>query len=145
MSGSDRVVALTSPAKMASEEKKDTKPKEKSGTEKKEDVKKGKKKGEKEEEEMSEEDLALKEAMELMVTRTADVEQAIRKSALDSMTKEIREATASMTSVPKPLKFLRPHYGTLEKTYEAASDSDSTKPMLADVLSLLVRERACSL
>jgi len=42
-----------------------------------------------------------------------------------------------MTSVPKPLKFLRPHFGTLKDTYTKAADTDPTKPMLADVLSLL--------
>lgn len=29
-----------------------------------------------------------------------------------------------MTSVPKPLKFLRPHYGTLKAYYEIMADSD---------------------
>lgn len=29
-----------------------------------------------------------------------------------------------MTSVPKPLKFLRPHYPTLEATYEKWPTSD---------------------
>ena len=29
-----------------------------------------------------------------------------------------------MTSVPKPLKFLRPHYGTLKAYYETMADSD---------------------
>lgn len=29
-----------------------------------------------------------------------------------------------MTSVPKPLKFLRPHYGTLKAFYETMADTD---------------------
>lgn len=37
---------------------------------------------------------------------------------------EIRTSTSSMTSVPKPLKFLRPHYGTLKAFYEAMPESD---------------------
>lgn len=37
---------------------------------------------------------------------------------------EIRTATSSMTSVPKPLKFLRPHYGTLQAHYEKMADSE---------------------
>lgn len=37
---------------------------------------------------------------------------------------EIRTSTSSMTSVPKPLKFLRPHYGTLKAHYETLTDSD---------------------
>lgn len=45
---------------------------------------------------------------------------------------EIRMATSSMTSVPKPLKFLRPHYGTLKGFYEKMPDSDlkATTPVL---------------
>ena len=29
-----------------------------------------------------------------------------------------------MTAVPKPLKFLRPHYASLEKQYEAWSEGE---------------------
>ncbi|RVX09512.1 26S proteasome non-ATPase regulatory subunit 2-like A [Vitis vinifera] len=41
-----------------------------------------------------------------------------------------------MTSVPKPLKFLRPHYGALKSFYETMGDSD-LKKYLADILSVL--------
>ncbi|KAL6529590.1 26S proteasome non-ATPase regulatory subunit 2 A [Orobanche gracilis] len=41
-----------------------------------------------------------------------------------------------MTSVPKPLKFLRPHYGTLQAHFKEMADSD-LKKMLADILSVL--------
>ena len=77
---------------------------------------KGKKKGEKVEDELSPEDEELKTQMELLVTRAQDKELEIRKAALQAMVTEIRTATSSMTSVPKPLKFLRPHYGTLKET-----------------------------
>ncbi|CAN0378400.1 unnamed protein product, partial [Hapterophycus canaliculatus] len=36
-------------------------------------------------------------------------------NALKHLSSEIRSATTSMTSVPKPLKFLRPHYAQLKK------------------------------
>jgi len=52
------------------------------------------------------------------------------------MVNEVRTSTSSMTSVPKPLKFLRPHYATLKTTYETA-EAGPAKTMLADVLSLL--------
>ncbi|XP_073526575.1 uncharacterized protein [Phyllobates terribilis] len=52
------------------------------------------------------------------------------------MRQEIRTATSSMTSVPKPLKFLRPHYGTLKAYYGTMADSD-VKKLLADILSVL--------
>lgn len=41
-----------------------------------------------------------------------------------------------MTSVPKPLKFLRPHYPDLKKIYEQWSDS-SDKALFAEILSVL--------
>uniref|UniRef100_A0A0D3A3S5 26S proteasome non-ATPase regulatory subunit 2 homolog n=1 Tax=Brassica oleracea var. oleracea TaxID=109376 RepID=A0A0D3A3S5_BRAOL len=52
------------------------------------------------------------------------------------MRQEIRASTSSMTSVPKPLKFLRPHYGTLKELHKNMADSD-LKKLLADILSVL--------
>jgi 26S proteasome regulatory subunit N1 len=80
--------------------------------------KKGKKAGKDEPvepEQLSEEDEELKANLELMVTRTQDPEPALQKAALEGLRKEIRTATSSMTSVPKPLKFLRPHYAKLKE------------------------------
>ncbi|XP_021301500.1 26S proteasome non-ATPase regulatory subunit 2 homolog A [Sorghum bicolor] len=74
---------------------------------------KGKKKDEKKDDDLSEEDLALKEQLELYVVRAQDADPGVQKLALESMRQEIRSATSSMTSVPKPLKFLPPHFGTL--------------------------------
>ena len=107
---------------------------EKKKTDEKEPKGKGKKV--KEEDELSEEDQQIKSEMELLVTRVQDPELALRAAALQTMVKEIRTATSSMTSVPKPLKFLRPHYGTLKDAYKAAV-TDETKVQLADVLSML--------
>ncbi|KAL0306860.1 UNVERIFIED_CONTAM: 26S proteasome non-ATPase regulatory subunitA [Sesamum radiatum] len=118
-----------------------------------------KKKDEKKDEDLSEEDLALKQQLELYVERVQDSDPGLQKVALESMRKEdgdlegrenlgkngnkkrfkaaeIRTATSSMTSVPKPLKFLRPHYGTLQTHYEKMEDSD-LKKLLADILSVL--------
>jgi 26S proteasome regulatory subunit N1 len=95
-----------------------------------------KKKEEKKDEDLSEEDLALKQQLELYVERVQDGDPAIQKVALEAMRQEIRTATSSMTSVPKPLKFLRPHYGTLKSYYEKMVDSE-LKRYLADVISVL--------
>ncbi|XP_038972855.1 26S proteasome non-ATPase regulatory subunit 2 homolog A-like isoform X2 [Phoenix dactylifera] len=95
-----------------------------------------KKKDEKKEEDLSEEDLAFKQQLELYVERVQDADPGVQKFALESMRKEIRTATSSMTSVPKPLKFLRPHYGTLKAYFETMLDSD-LKKYLADILSVL--------
>src|SRR5687768_10001954 len=48
----------------------------------------------------------------------------------------IKTSTSSMTAVPKPLKFLRPHYETLTKLYEEWPAGDD-KISLADVLSVI--------
>lgn len=52
------------------------------------------------------------------------------------MKTSIKTSTSSMTAVPKPLKFLRPHYETLTKLYEEWPES-SDKTSLADVLSVI--------
>ncbi|KAF3507950.1 hypothetical protein F2Q69_00003444 [Brassica cretica] len=40
------------------------------------------------------------------------------------MRQEICASTSSMTSVPKPLKFLRPHYGTLKEFHKNMVESN---------------------
>ncbi|TMW96176.1 hypothetical protein EJD97_007790 [Solanum chilense] len=94
-----------------------------------------KKKNDKKCEHLSEEDLALKQQLEQCVERIQDADPGLQKVALESMRQEIRTATISMT-VTKPLKFLRPHYGTLKGFYEKMPDSD-LKTLLADILSVL--------
>lgn len=64
-----------------------------------------------------------------IVTVTNDVPQAIAT--------EIKSATTSMTSVPKPLKFLRQHYSGLKATCDAMPEGSANKAALADVLSVL--------
>ncbi|KAJ1686581.1 hypothetical protein LUZ63_017971 [Rhynchospora breviuscula] len=95
-----------------------------------------KKKDEKKDDDLSEEDLELKQKLELYVERVQDTDPGVQKLALESMRQEIHSATSSMTSVPKPLKFLRPHYGNLKNFYEQMPDSD-LKKLLADILSVL--------
>ncbi|KAJ9568023.1 LOW QUALITY PROTEIN: hypothetical protein OSB04_003989 [Centaurea solstitialis] len=95
-----------------------------------------KKKDDKKDEDLSEEDIALKQQLELYVERVQDADQGLQKVALESMRQEIRTSTSSMTSVPKPLKFLRPHYGTLKAYYDTMPESD-LKKLLADILSVL--------
>lgn len=65
----------------------------------------------------SEEDQRIKEELELLVERAGDANEELALAAVNAMKKEIRTSTSSMTSVPKPLKFLRPHYDTLKATY----------------------------
>lgn len=60
-------------------------------------------------------------------------DQKLYKPALESLRSQIRASTTSMTSVPKPLKFLRPHYESLKEVYEKIKD-DTTKVSLVPLL-----------
>ena len=90
------------------------------------------------EENMSKEDILLKELLEAAVAKLTDrnSSESARLSAIDILSKEIRRATSSMTSVPKPLKFLRPFYDSLKSFYNGI-DVGSFKKAVADVLSVL--------
>lgn len=58
--------------------------------------------------------------------------------ALESLRTLIRTSTSSMTSVPKPLKFLRPHYDDLGKLRDSwSSDLKEQRALLASILSVL--------
>ncbi|KAL2208731.1 proteasome/cyclosome [Sarocladium strictum] len=88
------------------------------------------------EEELSEEDQQLKNELDLMVERLTESQTDLYKPALEAMKTAIKTSTSSMTAVPKPLKFLRPHYETLTKLYEEWPAGDH-KISLADVLSVI--------
>uniref|UniRef100_A0A667ZRI0 26S proteasome non-ATPase regulatory subunit 2 n=1 Tax=Myripristis murdjan TaxID=586833 RepID=A0A667ZRI0_9TELE len=106
----------------------------------------GKDKEKKEEQELSEEDKQLQEDLELMVERLSEKNTALYRPALEELRRQIRSSTTSMTSVPKPLKFLRPHYGKLKEIYEGMGAGEN-KRFCADVVSVLAMtmsgEREC--
>lgn len=85
---------------------------------------------------LSPEDLQQKADLDLCVERIGDQEVTVQKLALDTIVKEIKSSTTSMTSVPKPLKFLRPHYATLKEQYTSYPEGEN-KTLLADVISVL--------
>lgn len=102
------------------------------------------------EDSLSEEDRELKERLETCVTTVVNAENEaavtipLRLKALEVIVTELRTATASMTSVPKPLKFLRPHFAQFKDFYDKiTNDKDMGMDMielrarLADVLAVL--------
>ncbi|KAK6191705.1 hypothetical protein SNE40_003321 [Patella caerulea] len=104
-------------------------------TEKKEDEKK--KNGEEnKEQELTEEDQLLHDELNLCVERLTESDQKLYKAALENLRTLIRASTTSMTSVPKPLKYLRSHYDTLKQVHEKIKDGD-TKRFCADIISVL--------
>ncbi|KAI9878403.1 MAG: proteasome regulatory particle base subunit [Pleopsidium flavum] len=96
----------------------------------------GKKGDEPKEEELNEEDQQLKTELEMLVERLQEPDTSLYKPALEAIKNFIKTSTSSMTAVPKPLKFLRPHYDEMAKLYEAWTAGDD-KNSLADVLSVL--------
>lgn len=85
---------------------------------------------------LSEEDKQKKEELDMLVERVQEADQGVAKAALEALVNELKTATSSMTSVPKPLKFLRPHYPALQEHYKKVADGD-LKLFFADVLSIL--------
>lgn len=70
----------------------------------------------------------------------------LRMNALDLIISELRNATTSMTSIPKPLKYLRPFFNSLkavhtslkiDKNHPDFSQTLLLKARLADLLSVL--------
>jgi 26S proteasome regulatory subunit N1 len=99
------------------------------------------------EDSLSDEDRELKERLETCVTTVINSAQesavtiALRLKALEVIVTELRTATASMTSVPKPLKFLRPQFVVLRDFYNTIpSDNNEIlelRARLADVMAVL--------
>ncbi|PSS16774.1 hypothetical protein M430DRAFT_103037 [Amorphotheca resinae ATCC 22711] len=87
-------------------------------------------------EELSEEDQQLKNELDMLVERLTEPDTSLYKSALEAIKDSIKTSTSSMTAVPKPLKFLRPHYEAMTKLYEEWPAGDD-KTSLADVLSVI--------
>ena len=59
----------------------------------------------------------MKQEFELIVERVQDASPAVQKLAIDTLQSEMRQSSSSVTSVPKPLKFLGVHYDKLKAFY----------------------------
>lgn len=77
--------------------------------------------------------------MQLGLTyRVQESDSSLYKPALNQIKEFIKTSTSSMTAVPKPLKFLRPHYASLEKQYESWSEGEDK------VCEFLRERRTCT-
>lgn len=88
------------------------------------------------EQELSDEDQQLQDELEMLVNRLQEPDKALYLPALEMLAKLIRASTTSMTSVPKPLKFMRPHYETMKTIYKQMPDQE-TRQLCADIISVL--------
>jgi 26S proteasome regulatory subunit N1 len=93
-------------------------------------------KKDKKDDELSEEDLQLKNELEMLVERLSEADKSLHRPALETLRTLIRTSTSSMTSVPKPLKFLRPKFPELKDLFETWSSS-ADKALFAEILSVL--------
>ncbi|KRX44471.1 26S proteasome non-ATPase regulatory subunit 2 [Trichinella murrelli] len=84
----------------------------------------------------SEEDKKLKAELDLFVSRLQEPNQALYPAALEGLRNIIRSSTASVTAVPKPLKFMQVHYDTMKDVYWKIED-ETAKEMCADIISAL--------
>jgi 26S proteasome regulatory subunit N1 len=58
----------------------------------------------------------------LLKSKKKESNVSLYTPALEILRTKIKEATSSMTSVPKPLKFLRNQYDVLKQVYEKITD-----------------------
>ncbi|KAK8847370.1 hypothetical protein IAR55_005228 [Kwoniella newhampshirensis] len=99
---------------------------------------KGKDDGKDELTDMSEEDMQLKAELEMLVQRLKESDTNLYLPALESLRTLIRTSTSSMTSVPKPLKFLRPFYEEMGQIRDSWDESlKEQRSLLAAILSVL--------
>ncbi|KAF8373234.1 rpn-1 [Pristionchus pacificus] len=98
--------------------------------------KKGKNAKDEKKDEMSDEDKKLEEDLNMLVKRLGEPDTSLYKPSLESMRTLIRASTTSMTSVPKPLKFMRPHYTTMKHIHEKIADPAIQKEC-ANLISVL--------
>ncbi|GHJ86083.1 hypothetical protein NliqN6_2485 [Naganishia liquefaciens] len=86
--------------------------------------------------EMSEEDMQLRNELEMLVERIKESDKSLHMPALEALRKAIKTSTSSMTSVPKPLKFLRPRFGEMVEVWEGWEEGEA-KSLLASIISVL--------
>lgn len=90
---------------------------------------------------LSEEEEELKKNIEEMVRAFLEPDLDIKRNAYNMLKKEIISATETMTSIPKPLKFVRIHYPQIKEAYEAektANPNSEAQKLYGDILCILV-------
>lgn len=88
----------------------------------------------------SEEDKQLQDELNMLVERLQETNPELYLPSLETMARLIRASTTSMTSVPKPLKFMRPHYETMKEIHKNLSNTVKDKTVLklcAEIISVL--------
>lgn len=84
----------------------------------------------------SDEDQQLQDELNMLVERLSENNEGLYMPALETMGTLIRASTTSMTAVPKPLKFMRPHFETMKEVYKKMPTQE-TRHACADIISVL--------
>ncbi|PVV00639.1 hypothetical protein BB560_004973, partial [Smittium megazygosporum] len=82
------------------------------------------------------EDQRLIDEIAMLIERLSEQNSDLYEPSLNQIRSMIKSSSSTMVSIPKPLKFLRPHYPTLVELYKTWPSSD-IKTLFADTLSLL--------
>jgi 26S proteasome regulatory subunit N1 len=69
----------------------------------------------------------------MLIISRQESDTSLYKPALEAIKDRIKTSTSSMTAVPKPLKFIRPHYEKLEESYERWPAGDNKVIALASL------------
>jgi 26S proteasome regulatory subunit N1 len=89
---------------------------------------------------LSDEDKQLQSELNMLVERLQEDNVELYQPALETLAKLIRASTTSMTSVPKPLKFMRPHYDTMKEIHKKMTTTvkdKNTLKLCAEIISVL--------
>lgn len=98
----------------------------------------GEHEGEDDDDDLSDVNRALKMRLDELTQIIMNEKDAkLLRAALEALRTEIRASTSSMTSVPMPLKFMRPHYPALCVFFDTQLPASDNKKFLADILSVL--------
>ncbi|GLV32948.1 Regulatory particle non-ATPase 1 [Carabus blaptoides fortunei] len=92
-------------------------------------------------EEESEEDRELKDELRTLVEKLLGKDEKLYLPSLEMLRFLIRTATSSMTSVPKPLKYLAQYYAAIKLNHDNVTDIH-TKKVCADIVSVLAMNSA---
>ncbi|XP_017779189.1 PREDICTED: 26S proteasome non-ATPase regulatory subunit 2-like [Nicrophorus vespilloides] len=87
-------------------------------------------------EELSEEDKELQDELKTLIDKIVGADPHLVHPALEMLKFLIRTSTTSMTSVPKPLKYLAPYYETLKEAHGKMVNV-AVKKQCADIISVL--------
>lgn len=72
-----------------------------------------------------------------MVSALIEGDKDIKLNSFNMIKSELTSSSSTMSSIPKPLKFLRLHYESIKKLYNSLEDFDTFKLILSDFLAIL--------